>query len=772
MPPRGGTRRAFVGLVLLFCLLAWHCPQATAQTDGRGPGDGANASRNPGDSPAQTLCTSDRDVAPRILIGRFSLFGDFDPATQRLIEPVFTYGLVAGLFNRGVLISSISVWGAIEQRQSADIVLAIGDAFLETTSQTESGKRARENLATILRAGNCDFLLGGRIARTADVVRITPYLFDVEKKEIDVPFAAVDVSPQSIFKVPDQLSERLAGLFQKTEEEASRWKAVQAGCFRLVGPDRSRKDLEVLAAGLRRRILQDLANAKSRFQLSSEGSAVCGSQVSNPSGDVAAIISGEIQAGPETIEIRPVVKLIARGFRGRTQLVPIALQSISSPTSSALALLDEYSNVIASFLTAITTQDGAVPSPVLNTQPKTPEMLQALWTSSTAEKKFEQAALTAYQELSQRPDNAAAYAVLGNVFTEKLDRQRAAQNFAKSVEILENARSPDPVSPELRAQIYESAGIAQTRVSKHGDAVNSFTTARSIHLSRAQPEQARRTGRLLASALFAQGKGQPAIDALTNQEDFEKDWETLVLLGRFLALSGRYDDAEKRLEQALTLDPNNAEAKGLLADIFSFLGLRQLAAGEAAASRAQQHPAAVKSAAINYRDARAYFLRSLKYREDVIVLYRAGNAALELGNYQDAILDFEKVTRFPTEKSSLRWLRGAWLNLLESYLLQEDFETLEDRGEEALDAIGGLVDSRLVINYIRFVGRVLASGSKASDGLAKDPLLAELKRAPKTASAKKVGWDNRKISALIDAQPDLGDKARLLREATAQLRLD
>jgi tetratricopeptide (TPR) repeat protein len=171
----------------------------------------------------------------------------------------------------------------------------------------------------------------------------------------------------------------------------------------------------------------------------------------------------------------------------------------------------------------------------------------------------------------------------------------------------------------------------------------------------------------------------------------------------------------------------------------------------------------------NYTDARRHFSRALEYRNDAGIRYASGYAAHQLDAYDGAIKDLKQIVDTPAEKASLQWTEAAWLMLLECYLLTGKFDELEKSGPAAEKATVRLTDSRVVINYLRFVARVLKNPSTPAARLIDEPTYKEL--SDRSGSAKKLDWSDEKINVFIrkrDLKPDAKKVLEQARQALLQ----
>jgi tetratricopeptide (TPR) repeat protein len=509
------------------------------------------------------------------------------------------------------------------------------------------------------------------------------------------------------------------------------------GCLHAATPQQLRSEIELLAIGLRRRLAQDLESLNFTVRLLSD-EALCRSLSSDISADAAASASGELNIDDGSVKLRPVVKIFDHDDRG-SPVLAIFLAETTRPISSAIRLLGDYTRPVRSFLLAVT-KDGLFPKLGRAVLFENSEELLRFWTSALEDKNIEQAALAAYRSLSQSPESSAANYVLGNVFARKDRKELALEHFLKAKE------RESGLPPEERARLNEAIGLAYAEIQNHQEAAKYFASAKASYETLQKGDDVRRAKRQLAALQFLLGNKTEAFEELKSQKDLETDGPSLLLLGHFAAISDQYQEAETWLSAVLKIDPNNVEAKRLLAEMHGIAGRREFAAN-------------------NFADARRYLAVSLANREDVYLRYLSGLAAYRLNDYEQAMVEFAKIIDLPAEKTPLRWVEGSWLTLLECYLLTKNYDSVESSGQRAINVIGGRTESRVIVTYLRFVAKILGESSLSVKELTTDPGFQELQRnAIQGATAKKLDWDNNKVDAFIKEAKLEPEKRRLLAE--------
>src|SRR5882724_589742 len=722
-------------LFALVCLLV--CPARLAFSQ-------ADHHAKDGDRPL--LCGTGGAPGPRLLIGRFSLFGDFESSLGRSVEPAIVGTLAGNLLSRRDLPAAVSVWSQDAADTNRELSALIQDAFVGGASNDKIGSRRRADLQTALQRNNCDYLFGGRIAKDADIVVVTSYLFDVARPESLIPFPALSLDAKAIFGVGDRLSNDLALYLHKRAVQQPERRTVEIECLRVAAvPELARKEIEILAKALRRRLSQDLSTLKFSTPAISDGPSICATPQSDASPSAAASASGEFGFENETVELRPIVRIVNRDGAAEPSIFTFNLPSASRPMAAAVDLLNDYVRTVHEFLVAVT-KDGAFPSLGGMETPETAEDLLRVWNSAARNGEFERGALAAYHMLSVHGDHAAVQYVLGAVLRRKKENELALEHFLRA------GKDQSKLAPEVQAELNEAIGILHPN---RGDALPYFRQARSLYEAQGKSSDARRCQRFVALTLFMTGEGPAAFQELELLNDLDSNVATLLLLGRMSALSSKYQEAEIWLGRVLKLQPDNLDARGLLADINEDLGRQELAAR-------------------NFGGARRHLALSLQYRDDTGVRYLSGLAAHNADDYAAAISVYESIVNGPTEKTELRWIEGAWLNLLECYLLTKNYSAVETSGQRAISTIGGAVSARMIISYMRFASAVLGNPLASPEELRKNPSLKDLQDATATTGSEgRSSWDNTRIDKLIQGAGLDPEKKSLLDEAgqKAKIRL-
>lgn len=179
----------------------------------------------------------------------------------------------------------------------------------------------------------------------------------------------------------------------------------------------------------------------------------------------------------------------------------------------------------------------------LRLQPNIPEVLSKVANVLMILGKNEEAIAALTKEIQLRPDNSYAYFLLGQAFVQQQEYQKAGENYEKAIKI-----KPD------YAKAYYGLATIQSRLGNQAQA-------------RAYSER------------FQQLKADERIGLKSRKERYD-DFEmakkraaiTNLEIGRTYRDQGKISEAEKRLKDAVGLDPNNTVCLFELAALYNTHG--------------------------------------------------------------------------------------------------------------------------------------------------------------------------------------------------------
>jgi tetratricopeptide (TPR) repeat protein len=676
----------------------------------------------PSSASAAALCTASGWSLPTLLIGRFSVSGDFEPAAAAAVQQVFSPGVLASLLGRRERQLNAFLWTG--DRQFSEVADLIDDAFLGGLWPGRSGDRQRNDLMEQLwEKHNCNYLLGGRISKDGNVIVITPYLLDAKTGKLSRSIASRVVDLPSVFQYPNTLASDVIKFIEAANTQPRRTH-IAIGCIRIVDArtDVVSVDAEALVIGLQRQIRQDLPlSAKANV---AQTTPRCPASAWPPiaPAEAAALITAEVSLDRKQLRVRPIVIMIPSVATALP--VRFDLPEISRDSQSATESLGEASRLLNAFISSVTRVDGTLvdvsgldPLPAPGSD--FVSVLKAM-DSRLPDERAELTALASYRRLSQVPNDALAHLSLGKILLEKGEFEEARRRLESAL------LSKSQLTLQSQADLYESIGGVELVAQNHTAAVQSFREAQAA-LRAAGPGPAEaRIGRLLATTLQASGNNDEAVKVLRSQDDWEKDADTLYLLGKFAAIAGRYDEAANWLTAAILVDPKNGDTRNLLAEVYETMGRTEFSRG-------------------NYAAARRLLGLSLSFKDKIELHYLLGLALYSAGAFDDARAEFRNVIYAPADKSQIRWREAAWLTLVECYLLVGNFRAVQESGIEAATTVGGRPESLLVLRYLRLVAAVL--GNEPNPVIMEQ--FEELKKFPTSVSAKNLDWDDSKINSMV-----------------------
>jgi tetratricopeptide (TPR) repeat protein len=675
--------------------------------------------------------------------------GEFEINRGRALETVFLGSLLNALLAEQDLPASVYLWTR-DPAAFRQLSPSLTDVVFGSELVSASAADKRKDLVQTLEANNCEYLLEVRVFGDGSLVSITPYLLDLHTNIAAQPIPSRIVDADAIFREATSFADRIVEYIKQTMAQRNTKPWVEVGCHFVKGPATgpiAQKDVEVLARIAQRRLAQGISSS-GRFLVKSTATANpwCKDLSSDVSGDVSAIASGEWSIKDNGIEVRPIVKVTKPDRLKQAPLLAVYLRAVTEPVATAISLPDQYARRVRTFLLAITDEDGSFPDIRSERLEATASSL-AILQGGVRGGSDQLAALAAYRELSQSPDSAEAYYVLGKIFQRKLDYSSALENFTEAI------RRESMLPPEVRADLNQATGNSYVAMGALEESLKCFYSAKSLYVSLHKDTEVRETTRALAQALYRLGKKDEASRELQSLGNPDKDPQTLRLLGRFAALAGKQDEASDWLTKALLIDPHDDEARALLANVYDAAGQKELALN-------------------NLAGARRYLLLALANRDDVRVRYQAATVSYRLGAFDEAISGFKKIVEAPADKEASQWVDSAWLTMLECYLLTKDYADVETEAGKASAVVTSLPRAT-VIKYLRFVSRVLSTPS--ATGLADDALYRELKNVPAQASPASLNWSNDKIDDLVEKELATKDasldpeRRRLIDEVTKAL---
>lgn len=691
-------------------------------------------------APEPLLCGDGSEsggIKSRVLVGRFPKVGDVEQNSGQNLEYGFKGSLVAGLLTRND--AAVHVWGndAEQLQRFKSLEEQINNAFVGGSPRDQQ----RRALAKLLRTQNCQYLLGGRISQDADAIGVTLYRLEAETATVRRS-SPVFGDVQTLMRSADRFAAEF-GAFLHEKQPAKQARLVEAGCISVPAPNPvpiPQTEIERLAATMRDRLAQGLAQDKRLLVKPVVNTAICGSP-ENASDNGSLVVSAELGGGKDTIEIRPMIR-ISDIDGSKTS---IALPILTRPVAEVVAMPAYFAEAVHEFLFVTMRKDGSLPEEFFSAPQEASDRLWNILEQDLQDGNVERVALTAYRILASNPDNAFASYMLGRAFLSKQQPQLALEYFLTAKQ-----RTREGWSAERLASLNEFSGEAQRRLRRASDSEEYFREARTLYAQAGKQNDSARAGRSLAVALFVSNQKDKASEELRSQPGLGSDVESLRLLGLFAALSDEFSNALEWYKLALKANPSDRETQTALADAYEALGKKELAAKR-------------------YQQSRVWFEAAIEQRpDDGRRIYLATLPAYQLGDFADVALKLERVINgtgtSTSEKLAPAFVDAVWLTLFESYLLLGRYQDMDQRFDAAAMALGP--DARLLMSYFRFCGQAIGDPSKTSADLEKSPLFQSILNTPQPVSGKNVaGWNNENVDAYLKKAELSPDKRALVERA-------
>jgi hypothetical protein len=650
------------------------------------------------------LCA--RDQAPTVLVGRFR---DFN-ADQR-VSSLKDHALSAGVVS--VLLTRPSI--AVSRLEEGPSTALLEDAL--TGGSRGADSRSRQ-MAQVLSDNDCQFLFGGQITSRGDSSVLTPYLLDADSGAVIRPFPAISFEKTEILtRIGERLAQSLESYLAVRGASAKPQTAAAKPRMEFLCPSSGPASLSPAMEAASNRMRDTLRQRVELFglergpTLAPDGKCAADAGALQRRGTYVVAAGGRLQETREGIGIRPEVTLVLPNDAERV-LIPLPAIDATQQTIAG----SRFAESALKFVDAITDDEWRVPSLAGVSYVGVDGIVQFV-AQKLKEERQELAVLSAYRAAAKEPGSVANYA-LGKALLGK-GRPDMALPYLTQVEGLAGL-----MAPQYRAQYFADLGGAYAAVSRSREASEALTKAQAAYAELKQPEEARRTARAIADVHFQARDFRRAREAILMAPDARTDIDSLSYLAKLEVAEERYDAAEQWLSQIPPRNVLDANTRLSLAQINHSLGLRFFETQ-------------------SYAKAADRLRASLDLDNNPRVRYALATALSRDQKRGAAITEYEALALGPAaDKLPSSILDGSWLNLLELYLLEERRD-LDGRVIDASRALAGFPQSRVLAEYIGFVGRLVHD--TFSDPK-EDPGYKDLKRAVERGGIN-VGWNNREIEA-------------------------
>lgn len=285
---------------------------------------------------------------------------------------------------------------------------------------------------------------------------------------------------------------------------------------------------------------------------------------------------------------------------------------------------------------------------------------------------------------------------------------QAAGDDAQAEQVLAEAHQADPDNPDIANQL----AVTMARQGKEDEARAVLEAVAELH----------GIGRFnLAQIYLETGQSRSAIDTLTPLvEASPNDPELLTLYGIALGRAGRYDDALMQLEQALSLDPNDQQArraKELIEQNQRLTGGERIEFQADAGVVFEAGLAAIEAG--DFAEAEREFRRALELQDAGLIAFYHGYTLQLQGQARDAINSYERAREdMPGSATVLNNLGFAY------YQIGRFDRALQYLGE-AVEADGNNVEAQLNLGLVNYaLDRYAQAVGPLERALSLDPELA------------------------------------------------
>jgi tetratricopeptide (TPR) repeat protein len=634
--------------------------------------------------------------AKAVMVGRFKSAYKSGALVPDPLEPLIQHGVAATLNANGRTVPTI--WD-VEQSDDSTLKLLIQAVFARGTEPGATSDRINASLSHELRQRGCDYLVGGDLNIGAGFTIVSPYLFDVARGTVEVPFKPLATAREDgIVDLGMEFGTRLA------EELSHRSKPGNlseftwlVGCFLIDGTDGK------AGLALAQHLTTEVSAELSGDQNYSFGVRPAGSKC-EPIGEAnkAVLLTGNVLAGETALSLRPRFEFGSRR---------LTLDKRDTRPSASDELTRQYLSEVKTFIFAAAlpgfvdalfrdedSQDSVSDLEVI-ADDLGAMLIEGDTAVSYATEKVGKSLAKTYLALSRKTDDPVISALSHMIFGTVLQaaaRSQGGRPESVSYSLLaidqlnHSLAISRKVPPRTEAQRDEALGMLYARLGAHEAAVyfleDAFTHYKSQTLVDAQARVRKEIGHIRVSVgdLKHARSEFEAVPNLTN------DFEALASLGDVSLKLGELagaNGAERWYNDALKLAPESSIVRTKLSQVYGGLAGRS---GQVA-------------------DQEKYYRLALALEEDAGYHYNLGLIEYNKGAYTQAVQEYRTIVDAKsTDLQSYRWVEAAWLNLLEAEMLAGELpDAIRDSGRAADLVFNGNPGSRLLAMYLRVVAEAL-----------------------------------------------------------------
>ena len=727
-----------------------------------------------------------------VLIGRFTTLGSsaagssLDPeAIGSILRPIVNASL---LEDPGV---KATIWDSGPEKPTEDSSgLTVNNAFIRGTTTNSLSDRDLEALAGDLRTRKCDFLFGGTVTVREELVLITPYLFDVKRRTIEVPFDPVRVRGKGgIAEAGLALGSSLAkALSDRRRPDDVSFVHFYVGCFQ----DQRNDGATVAKAtdGLTRSISAELSADPNYGPAVRPLGGLCDVDAIPKNVQKAALLTGIIGSTSKVATVQPRFELLFRPnskmsilldrHSGRTlEALDLTFPYLGEARTLIIALgLPEFQKAIFDDISPTDNSEGAAstaiarvvedvlsttpplptnPLPLNATEATTPGNPNALKQNASIAEAF----AVAYRILSRSAGDvdvaALSHYALGVALQALSENRLAYDHLMRSFALRESiSRENSPARYEALGNTLAALGASDGALTIYERAVQQYSSL----AAKTVPGGARsRVLKAISQIQIRTGNFPDAKKHLEQIADLSNDYEALMSLAEISSTQNELMGAQGAVRwysDALKLKPNASDVRLKIARVYGSLAEQSDKRGD-------------------LTNAERYYRLALDQTEDQQYRVQVGLIAYREGKYGSAAEQFRIATKAtPSTASqiageakspwSFGWQEAAWLNLIESETLNCQFTSADMDGAQAADNIFAHVpESRVIANYLRTIARAVNpdhAGSLLERDIVYEDTMDQAKKLSEHAAEKSTltAWDNSVVSnfykTALSAKPD------------------
>ena len=437
---------------------------------------------------------------PRLLVERFLLFGDFDPLLKETLEPGFVSVLALNLASPGNILVHVSGMAGERAKSPEKPYSEAAGAFADGMPN----KQQTEALLAALRRSNCDYLYGGRIVKSENVISLTPYLVDVKRGIVTRMPSASPEEPALIPYLAEAASKQFMLYLRESRGESVTPSTISIGC--VSAPGRLFKASGFPVGAAVQRATLDRLNFEKKLQIK-RGDCL------HPSGteDAAVFVSGTIKTVGAGVELQPSIQFRKESGVERT----IWLGKLVGQSGFSLALATAYARSVALFLRNATDESGQFPE-VANLDRFT-ERAKLLELDAIDAPHRNLAVFVAFDRLAQEPRGVDALYLLSSLLYSNGEYEAALVYGEKAHE-----RAADLPLP-IQAVLADKLAIINTEAGLISKAQALFMEEMTLNERLGKGEQNIAVMEELYKALYSHGR-EGAAERLHNaMTDFDHD---------------------------------------------------------------------------------------------------------------------------------------------------------------------------------------------------------------------------------------------------------